>query len=116
MTIETSLVGVVGPLLSNRFYADYAPATATLPYGTYQQIGGETVEFVSDDDPGLYNARIQINVWAKTRQEANTLMRSIVAALRPAPLRGRPVGALIARLNEFNETRGAQQDIAFWHT
>lgn len=116
MTIETSLVAVVGPLLSSRFYADSAPSAATLPFGTYQQIGGETVEFFSDADPGLYNARIQINVWATTREEANTLMRAIVAAMRPTPLRGRPIGALIARFDDITNTRGAQQDFSFWHT
>jgi hypothetical protein len=64
--------------------------------------------------PGKRFARIQINVWAKTRQEANTTMQLIEDALRPAPLRATVLGALIARVNEFNGNRGAQQDFGFF--
>lgn len=53
-------------------------------------------------------------MWAKTRNEANTLMRTIEDALRVDPLNGRPVGALIARHEEVTDTRGAQQDFKFW--
>jgi hypothetical protein len=59
-------------------------------------------------------ARVQFNVWAATRLAANTLMNQIEDALRVSPLHGRPVGALIARTDEMNELRCAQQDFTFW--
>lgn len=115
MSIETLLLAAITPLCS-RCYPDFAaPATAT-PFVTYQQVGGSVLNELQDTPPSHRNARIQVNVWADTRQVANELMRSIETALRASPLHGRPVGALIARFDDLVPLRGAQQDFTFWHT
>jgi len=116
MTIETGIVTVVGPLVSGRIFPDVASFETPKPFVTYMQIGGEVINPINNYPavPNLRNSRIQINVWAKTRNEANTLMRTIEDALRVDPLNGRPVGALIARHEEVTDTRGAQQDFKFW--
>lgn len=114
MTVETSLVTAVAPLLSGRFYADLAALDTPRPYGTYQQIGGQVVEFLEGGAAIKRNARIQINVWADTRQAANELMRSIEDLLQSSPFFGQPIGALLARFEESTRCYGAQQDFSLW--
>lgn len=113
MSIEADIVSLVGALCSGRIYPDVAPVGVATPFVTYQQVGGEVINIIKG--PVDYGqARIQFNVWSTTRSEANTLMRSIEAALRPPNLNGRPTGALIARYEEITKLRGAQQDFEFW--
>lgn len=114
MSIETDLVAAVASLFSGRFYADFADAGTTLPFATYQQVGGETVEFLSAGAPIKRNSRIQVNVWAKTRNEANTLMRSVENLITATPFFASPIGALISRSEEITRTRGSQQDFSLW--
>lgn len=114
MSVETSLVTVIGALCSSRCYADFASHGTTRPYVTYQQVGGAVLNPINGSAPGKRNARVQVNVWADTRQAANELMRSIEDAVRPSPLNGRPIGALISRVDEITALRGAQQDFSLW--
>lgn len=116
MTIETSIVTTIGALCGGRIFPDVASFDTPKPFATYIQVGGEAITTINDYPavPNLRNSRIQINVWATTRSEANTLMRSIEDALRAAPLYGQPVGALISRHEEVTDTKGAQQDFKFW--
>ncbi len=114
MSIETDLVALVSPMLAGGLWADTADAGTTLPYATYQQVGGQTVNPINGADPHLYHARIQINVWAATRKLANEKMRAIELALRANPLAGRPIGALRAEFNEVTGARGAMQDFEVW--
>lgn len=116
MTIETDIVMTVGALCGGRIFPDVASFDTAKPFVTYIQVGGETIDTINDYPaaPNLRNSRIQFNVWATTRNEANTLMRTIEDALRAAPLNGRPAGALIARHEEVTDTKGAQLDFKFW--
>lgn len=114
MSIETTLVNTIGPLCGWRVYPDIAPQGASMPYVTYFQVGGQTIDPINGDVPGLNNARVQINVWAQTRIEANELMRDIEDILRPHPIGARPIGALMARYEEETRLRGAQQDFSIW--
>lgn len=113
MTIETDIVTVVGALVSNRIYADTAGPGVVIPYVTYQQVGGQVLNPIRGV-PAERMARIQFNVWATTRQSANSLMRQIEDALRASPYYGRPDGALIATYEPVTKLRGAQQDISFF--
>ncbi len=114
MTIETSLKSVVGPLLTGGLWPDVAPYTTTTPYATYTQVGGDAINYLNGAVPGRRYARIQINVWAKTREQANTVMGTIEDAVRASPLNATVLGALIARYNEIDGNRGAQQDFGFF--
>lgn len=114
MTIEATIFTAVGPLCSNRVYPDTAPQGATLPYVTYQQIGGRTADFLEGGAPVKRNGRIQFNVWATTRVAANTLMRQIEDTLLASPYYFRPLGALVALYDEEVKQYGAQQDISCW--
>jgi hypothetical protein len=115
VSLETELVALVAPTFSGAFYADTAPMGQAMPYATFSQVGGAVVNPLSGSDPQYGEARIQINVWAKTRDQANTLMRAVELLLRPNPFAGRPIGALIARYEDTTGSRGAQQDFSVWH-
>lgn len=112
--MEVDLEALVNPLLTGGLWPDIAPAGTRMPYATYSQVGGAVVNPINGADPGIKSARVQINVWATTRNTANTKMRAIEAALRPAPFSARPVGALVATINEITEARGAMQDFEVW--
>lgn len=112
--MEVDLEALVNPLLTGGLWPDIAPAGTRMPYATYSQVGGSVVNPINGADPGIKSARVQINVWATTRATANTKMRAIEAALRPAPFSGRPIGALVATINEITEARGAMQDFEVW--
>lgn len=114
MSVESDLVALVAPLLAGGIWPDTADAGTAMPYATYQQVGGPTVDPINGADPGLYAARIQINVWAATRKQANEKMRAIELALRAQPFSARPIGAFIADFNEVTHARGAMQDFEVW--
>lgn len=114
MAIEATLFEALGPMFGGRCYPDVAPLGTPKPYATWQQVGGATEDPIDGAEPGLENSRIQVNVWAGTRIEANTLMRAVASTLRPNPIAGRPIGALVATLDDQQELRGARQDFSIW--
>lgn len=114
MSLEADLFALLGPLCGNRVYPDLAPHDTARPYITWQQVGGLPVNPVDNSEPGLEQARVQVNVWADTRLGASTLIHAVQAALRPAPMRGVPVAAAVSRMDELNTERGAQQDFLIW--
>jgi hypothetical protein len=116
MAIEETMYSTLGSLFDGRVYPDIGPNDVALPYAVWTQVGGSTVDLVNNSDPILRNSRIQLNIWATTRLQANQLMRSAEAALRTHPVNGRPVGALMARLDPTEQLRGAQQDYSIWWT
>lgn len=113
MSIETTLKAAIAAVVG-RCYPDVGPLKPTLPFATFQQVGGKAVDVINGTDPHFEGGRIQINVWATTRDEANTLCREVVAALRPNPINARPIGLLIARYEQTTARYGAQQDIEVW--
>lgn len=114
MSLETEIIAAVGALCGDRVFPDLAPFNTTRPYVTWQQVGGPVLNPLDGSVPGARGARIQFNAWADTRLESMELMHDIEDALRPAPLNGRPDGALIARYDEPTTLRGSQQDFTFW--
>ena len=94
-------------------YPDTAPLETPYPFVTYQQVGGVT-PYTMAGKPDGSNARIQINAWAVTREQANTLMHAIETIAAADPFRAVPIGALVAEYNAATKGRGARQDFSFW--
>jgi hypothetical protein len=110
---ENQLVTALNPLVGGRVYPDAAEMGTTLPYITWQQVGGGSVNYLGGGAVDKKQARIQINVWAQTRKEAMTLIRQIEDICVSDPFFGRSEGAAIARYESAN-LRGAFQDFSFW--
>jgi hypothetical protein len=112
--IEADLYTKLASLVSNRVYPDVAPEGTAKPFITYQQKGGQAVNFLGAESSNKKNARFQINVWSATRSEAATLMRQIEDLMVTSPLYGKIEGGSIATYDEVTKARGAMQDFSFW--
>lgn len=114
MSFEPALATALAALVSGRAYPDFAPQDTVEPFITYQQVGGVPTNTLAGSSNGQ-NARVQVNVWAKTREQANTLMRSVEAIVTAAPFRAVSLGNLVAEYNSPTHGRGARQDFSFWY-
>lgn len=115
MTTETLLVDALKTLVANRVYPDVGPVGVLKPYITYQQVGGQPVNFLESTTPSKSNGRFQINVWADTRAAAALLAKQVTAALRgTAALQTTVLGEPVATYEEDTKLRGTRQDFSFW--
>jgi Protein of unknown function (DUF3168) len=115
MSIETSLYDTLKSLVNNRVYPDIAPEKTTLPYITYQQVGGDSINFLNQAIPSKHNARVQINVWACTRQAASQLALQVEQATRlSSALDTTVLGAFVSTYDEPSNLYGTRQDFSVW--
>ncbi len=116
MTVEADLYTALKSLVGNRVYRDIAPQTVTdLPRITFQQIGGQALNFVDPTVPTKKNARFQVNVWAADRDAAAALSRQVEDALRVAVgLQTSVLAAPVAMYEEDTKLYGTRQDFSVW--
>jgi len=115
VTVETVIVQTLQALTAGRVYPDVAPENAARPYITYQQFGGEALNFVDAARPSKRNAHFQVSVWADTRLAASTVAAQVEDALRAAPaLETTVLGSLMALNDEVTKLRGTAQSFSFW--
>lgn len=113
MTIEEQVGPILQALVGGHAYPDVAPVNTPIPYITFQAVGGEPTNFLSGENPGLSNARMQINVWAKTRIEASSLGAQVEDAMRAATyLQPEVLTGRIATYDETTTYRGTMQDFS----
>ncbi len=115
MSIETEIKAALSATFGDRVFPDTAPAQTLKPFCTFQQVGGVPSNSLCGNTD-KQNARVQFNVWADTREQANMLMRTIEAMLTESSFGGVSQGSLIAIYDEPTRTRGARQDLSFWRT
>lgn len=111
---EVDIVNALNPLVSNRVYPDVADFETPRPYIVYQQVGGQSVNFLEPSSSQLKNARIQITVWSDTRLQAMSLIRHVEDIMRAPPIAAFVQGAAIAHYDNSTELRGAMQDFSVW--
>lgn len=116
MPLEAELFALLTPLCP-RVYPDVAPEPMPArPFVTYQQIGGQAINPLTNDIATKRNARMQINVWAGTRISASALAGQIEDALRVStPFQASPIGAVTALYEPDIKLYGTQQDFSIWH-
>ncbi len=115
MTVESDIFDALKGLVANRVYPDIAPSPVAKPYITYQQVGGEGVNYLSSAAPNKKNGRFQVNCWGDTRAQAATLARLVEDTLRgAASLQTTVLGAAVAIYEPDTKLRGARQDFSFW--
>lgn len=114
MTVETDLYAALQGLVAGRVYPDVGPPGVTLPYLTYQQVGGDPANFL-EGLPSKRNGRFQFNSWAATRVEAAALIRQVEDTLRAsAQLRATTLAGAVAVYDEETHRYGARQDLSIW--
>jgi hypothetical protein len=116
MSVESEVFNALKGLVSNRVFPDVAPDLTPRPYITYQQVGGEAVNFLDHTlAPSKTNSRIQVNVWADTRAQAAALAKQVEDALRATvALQTTVIGEAIAIYEDDTKLRGTIQDFSFW--
>jgi hypothetical protein len=122
VSVESSIYTALKNLVSNRVYRDVAPQTVTtLPRITFQQVGGQAINFFEGSTPDKKNARVQINVWHSRRDDAMSLMRDVEDTLRAATgLQTTVLGAAVSTIEldaigPGQHLYGAMQDFSFWY-
>lgn len=110
--METCLVEILRTV-SVRVYPIVAPEMTELPYITYQQVGGGTVSFLSGI-ADRKNARIQINVVARTYREAVTAIRELEDVL-VMQMNAEAIGAAVTQhIPAIEPLYEARQDFSIW--
>ncbi|GGH62154.1 hypothetical protein GCM10010975_26560 [Comamonas phosphati] len=66
-------------------YGTVAPADAPTPYAIWQRFGGESSEYLDNEDPQVQTAMVQVKIYSQNILEPKTLMPQLVAALRQHP-------------------------------
>ena len=116
MSVESAIFDALRGFVNDRVYPDVAPKEVfALPRITYQQVGGQGVNFLDPSIPSKKNGRFQINVWAATRLQAAALARDAEDALRMVPtLQATVLGAAVAVYEADTELYGTRQDFSCW--
>lgn len=116
MSVDTQIFAALSSLAGGRVFPDVAPEVTVRPYLTYQQVGGDALNYLEATVPGKRNARIQINAWADTRLAASELSEQAEDALRlAAGLQAEVLGARVSIYEEDTRLRGARQDFSVWY-
>ncbi|PQV50973.1 DUF3168 domain-containing protein [Paraburkholderia sp. BL21I4N1] len=115
---EAIVVAALKSLVSNadgsfRIYPDVGPTGVGRPYITYQAVGGQSPNYLSNS-VDLQNARMQVNVWADTRAAATAIMQSAIAALSAAPIRATTLGAPVSAYEPDTKLYGSREDFSIW--
>lgn len=114
MTLEEHLTALLQGICP-RAYCDFAPVGTERPYVTYQQIGGEVVDFLDNTLPSKENAQIQVNVWSDTRAEAKALIKQVEAAMIAATMfQASPQAAAVSDFDPDIPVYGSRQDFSVW--
>ena len=80
MTVQESFYTAAQSTFSGRLYPMVAPQTVTLPYAVYQVIS-QVPSNVLADTPGLFNSRLQVDIFTRLYAEAQTLKGQIRSAM-----------------------------------
>ncbi len=116
MSLESDIIAALEGLVSNRVYPDIAPpGVEALPRITFQQVGGQAVNFLDNVPAGKKNARIQVNVWGKTRVQVAPLARQVEDTLKSTgALFTTILGAPVAIYEADTKLCGTIQDFSVW--
>lgn len=83
MSMESQLFDALKGLVEDRVFPHVARKDAAAPYITWHAPGGgQAVNFMDGGQPSKKNARIQVNVWAKTLDEALSIAQQAETVLR----------------------------------
>ena len=115
MSIDTALFEALRGLVADRVYPDLAPENPVRPYITYQQTGGDAINFVESTIPSKKNVRMQINVWADKRLQATAMGDAVEDVLRTLiALQPTVLGGAIATYDDETKLRGTLQYFSLW--
>ena len=114
MTMEDDLSALL-KTKCQRVFPDVAPSGTTLPYVTWQGIGGESPSFLDNTAGDKRNTLMQVNVWSSTRLQALQLIRDIEDAMRASgAFVCRPMGEPLSTYEPDVPVYGTLQRFSIW--
>ena len=100
-----------------RVFPDVAPSGTTLPYVTWQGIGGESLSFLDNTAGDKRNTLMQVNVWSSTRLQALQMIREIEDAMRASSaFVATPLGEPLSTYEPDVPVYGTLQRFSIWAT
>ena len=116
MSVESLISGAVTGLVSGNVWPDIAPAGVTaLPRITYQQVGGQAINFLENVPAGKRNGRFQVNCWGATRLQVAALSRQVEDAIKSTnALYPTILAAPVAIYEPDTKLYGTRQDFSVW--
>lgn len=116
MTMESDLSALLKTKCP-RVYPDVAPAGTTLPYVTWQGIGGESISYLDNTAGDKRNVLVQINGWSSNRLEALQLIRAIEDVMRASTsFVCRPIAEPISLYEDDTQMYGCIQRFSIYAT
>ncbi|MFP3564694.1 DUF3168 domain-containing protein [Paraburkholderia sp. SIMBA_030] len=120
LSAELIVLNALKSLVANtdgtfRCYPDVAPSGSLRPYFTYQAVGGQSTNYLSNT-VALQNARVQVNAWADDRAPAIRLIQSAIDALTVAPINATSIGAPVSVYEPDTKLYGSRLDFSIWFT
>lgn len=112
--IEKKIMDALDGIAAGGVHFDAAPEGTALPYVTLSQVGGSVVNFLKGRADQA-NARIQIDVFAGKRTDANKIMDLTVVAVCDSALNGEQLGAPFSAFDDTVKTFRRSCDFSFWY-
>lgn len=113
--IAEKVFTALSPLFEARVFPGKAELDTPRPYATYRQVGGQAMSFIDKARPSKIHGRIQIMVFAESRDEATMLMYAVEDRLvADTTMQAEPIGAHVDRDDLELEYSGVQQDYSIW--
>lgn len=113
MTPEQAVRDTILSLVSGGVYFDTARLDKGLPVAIVSRLGGIAVNFLEAAKPSKRHLMYQINVFAKSRLEADSIGRQIQDAL-VANLDAYVEGEMASTYDEPSNLSGTRQDFSIW--
>lgn len=116
-SIHAEMSRLLRPIVDNRCYPNMTPDKPVFPLIVYQVVGGEVVEFYDRTIANTENYRVQVYVWAKSRLEAEGLIRQVRKVLVEESSSFDALKTLGQATDEYNEVikiYGSRQDFSVW--
>lgn len=114
INLEAELSRVLLTLCA-RVFPDVAPEGTQAPYVVWHQYGGTAPIYTEGELLERRNSFVQINAWAQSRAQANTLSLDIEQALVANQLlQAQPLNAISTLYDEDTTLRGSMQDFSLW--
>lgn len=114
MTVEADLRTALLAVCP-RVFPDFAPVSTARPYITYQQIGGDAINYIGQELPSLKHGMFQVNVWADTRAAASSTALLVEAALKAATaFQAQPASAPFSDFDSDIPVYGSRQDFSIY--
>ena len=110
---EQSIRDVVLPYVTGGVFFDSADIGTAPPFVVVVEIGGQTVNFLDGTSPSKRNVVFEINVFARSRLEANTIARQVEAQMR-SQLQAVVESEVTSGYDEPTNLSGSRQQFSAW--